>query len=72
MTTVVNWMQLGIYQTREKLLKWKSVKSDICLACDSRVTENVDHVIFLCKAYEDIHQPILTKLFLNNTLGLHY
>ena len=66
MATVVNWMQMGVYQTREKLMKWKTVKSDLCLACDSRVTENLDHVIFFCKAYENIRQPVLTKLFLNN------
>ena len=34
MTIIVNWMQLGVYKTREKLHKFKLIKDDLCLACD--------------------------------------
>ena len=65
--TIVNWMQLGVYKTREKLYQYKNIKSDLCLACDNKQTENLHHLIFLCSHYEDIRQPVLTKLFLMNT-----
>ena len=65
--TIVNWMQLGVYKTREKLYQYKNIKSDLCLACDNEQTENLHHLIFLCSHYEDIRQPVLTKLFLMNT-----
>ena len=32
-TTVVSWMLLGVFKTREKLLKMKLVKTDKCLPC---------------------------------------
>ena len=28
---VVNWMQLGVYQTREKLLQFRKIKTDWCV-----------------------------------------
>ena len=30
--TIVNWMQLGVYKTRERLFQYKNIKSDLCLA----------------------------------------
>ena len=65
-TTIVNWMQLGCYKSREKLFQQKIVKSDVCLACDWKVSENLYHLLFLCPHYEDIRQPILTRLLLKN------
>jgi hypothetical protein len=65
--TVVNWMQLGVYKTREKLLQFKQVKSDLCLACNMNQKESLHHLLFLCPFYDTIRQPVLTKLFLANT-----
>ena len=65
--TIVNWMQLGVYKTREKLFQYKNIKSDLCLACDNEQKENLYHLIFLCTHYEDKRQPVLTKLFLMNS-----
>ena len=64
--TVVNWMQLGVYQTREKLLQFRQTKTDLCLACDTNQRENLHHLIFLCPFFDDIRQPVLSKLFLAN------
>ena len=60
-------MQLGVYKTREKLLQFKQVKSDLCLACNMNQKENLHHLLFLCPFYDTIRQPVLTKLFLANT-----
>ena len=64
--TITNWMQLGTYKTREKLQQFKSIKSDLCLACEQNQSENLNHLIFRCPFYEEIRQPALTKLFLMN------
>ena len=59
--TVVNWMQLGVYQTREKILQFKKVKNDLCLACDMNQKENLHHLLFMCPFYDTIRQPVLTN-----------
>ena len=64
--TVVNWMQLGVYKTREKLLQFRKAKTDLCLACNTNQRENLHLLIFLCPFYDDIRQPVLSKLFLAN------
>ena len=64
--TVVNWMQLGTYKTRENLLQFKSIKSELCLACGENQKEDLHHLLFLCPFYDEIRQPALSKLFLAN------
>ena len=40
-TTVVNWMLLGVYFTREFLYKMKKVKSPECLGCSNQTNESI-------------------------------
>ena len=42
MATIVNWMQLGVYKTREKLHQFKLIKNDLCLACNLDQKENLN------------------------------
>ena len=66
MATIVNWMQLGVYKTREKLHQFKLVKEDICLSCNLNQKENLYHLIFVCPFYDNIRQPSLSRIFLMN------
>ena len=59
-------MQLGTYKTGEKQLQFKTIKFELCLACDENQKENLHHLLFLCPFYDEIRQPALSKLFLAN------
>ena len=63
---VVNWMQLGVYRTREALYKMKQVKSPLCLACDTDTVATLAHYLLYCKFTEEIRQNYLPKFFLSN------
>ena len=53
-TTVVNWMILGTYFTRELLHKMKKVKSPLCLGCEDEAIENLEHLLLQCTYYSKI------------------
>ena len=60
--TVVNWMVLGVYFTRELMHKMKKVNSANCLGCGLGVTENLSHFLLHCVSYSKIRQEYLPKL----------
>ena len=69
--TVVNWMLLGVYFTRELLFKMKKVKSDQCFACESnadmgKVPETFEHFLLHCPYYQNIREEYLPKMILLN------
>ena len=65
-TTIVSWMGLGIFKTRENLHKMKLVKSDKCLACEKNETENLPHLLLYCDYFKHIREEYLPKLALLN------
>ena len=65
--TIVNWMTLGVYFTRELLHKMKKVKSPVCFGCEDEVTENLEHLILHCSFYSDIREKYLPQFVLENT-----
>ena len=64
--TIVNWMVLGVYFTRELLFKMKKVNSDKCLGCETDTSENLEHFIIHCPFYQNIREEYLPKLILLN------
>ena len=64
--TVVSWMVLGVFKTRENLAKMKKVKSDKCLACDNNEIENLAHLLLHCPFYEKIRDEYLPRLAIIN------
>ena len=64
--TVVSWMVLGVFKTRENLAKMKKVKTDKCLACDTNKTENLPHLLLYCPFYEKIRDEYLPRLAIIN------
>ena len=60
--TVVNWMVMGIYFTRELLYKMKKVKSEICLGCDKSEKEDLSHFLLQCSSYQQVRENYLPKL----------
>ena len=65
-TTVVNWMLLGVYFTREFLYKMKKVKSPECLGCSNQTNETLKHILLHCEHYKNIQEEYLPKYILNN------
>ena len=59
--TVVSWMVLGVFKTREALAKMKAVKSDKCLACNENETESFPHLLLHCPFYPKIRNEYLIK-----------
>jgi hypothetical protein len=47
---VVNWMSLGVYQTREALSKMKKIKSPLCTACPMGVV--LPSVLLIHRVYK--------------------
>ena len=43
--TVVNWMTLGVYKTRETLHKTKVIKSPLCTACGTHSIGSLSHYL---------------------------
>ena len=64
--TVVSWMSLGIFKTRENLARMNLVKSDKCLACDENQIENLPHLLLTCIFFAKIRDEYLPKLTLLN------
>ena len=64
--TVVSWMLLGVFKTREKLAKMKKVKSDKCLACGENEIESLPHLLLKCTYYAKIREEYLPKLAILN------
>jgi hypothetical protein len=64
--TIVNWMVLGVYFTRELLFKMKKVKSDKCFGCDAKTSENLEHFLIHCPFYQNIREEYLPKFILLN------
>ena len=65
--SIVNWMLLGVYFTREMLLKMRKVDTDKCLACEENTPENLGHFLLQCSHFDSIRQEYLPQLFLSNT-----
>ena len=59
--TVVNWMVMGVYFTRELLHKMKKVESPCCLGCDSGEKENLSHFLIHCGYYQEICEQYLPQ-----------
>ena len=59
--TIVNWMLLGVYFTREFLHVMKKSKSPICLGCSENVSETLSHIILHCSQYKDIREAYLPQ-----------
>ena len=64
--TVVSWMEMGVFKTRQTLAKMKLAKSDACLVCDKSETENLSHLLLYCEFYAKIREEYLPKLTLLN------
>ena len=45
---IVNWMTLGVYQTREILFKMKVIKSPLCTAYSMNVIGSLAHYLLYC------------------------
>ena len=65
--TVVNWMLLGVYFTREKLYKMKKTKSPYCLGCGETEKEDLPHILLQCVHYKSIREVFIPKFVLMNT-----
>ena len=64
--TVVNWMMLGVYFTRELLYKMKKAKSPNCLGCGDNESESLNHFLLHCSYYQNIRQTYLPQYILQN------
>ena len=65
-TTIVSWMTLGVFKTRENLAKMKLVKNDKCLACDKNQQENLSHFVLHCDYFAKIREEYLPQLAILN------
>ena len=65
--TVVNWMIMGVYFTRELLYKMKKADSPNCLGCGNVKSETLTHFLIHCTHYDQIRETFLPKLILLNT-----
>jgi hypothetical protein len=65
--TVVNWMLLGVYFTREFLHKMKKASSPICSGCPSQVNETLKHLLLHCEYYQKIRESYLPKYIQQNS-----
>ena len=65
--TIVNWMILGVYFTRELLFKMKKVDSPNCVGCGNVISETLTHFLIHCTHYDQIREIFLPKLILLNT-----
>ena len=63
---IVNWMQLGVYRTREALHKMKKIKSKICSACPLNVVGSLEHYLLYCPFVQEIRERFVPQLFRSN------
>ena len=64
--SVVNWMVLGVYFTRELLFKMKKSKSPNCSGCGDTQKEDLKHFLLHCVFFKDIREVFIPKLVLMN------
>ena len=64
--TIVSWMLLGVYFTREFLFKMKKVSSPLCLGCTSNENESIEHLLLHCEYYKKIREENLPKYLHEN------
>ena len=64
--TIVSWMTLGVFKTRENLSKMKLVKTDKCLACEKNQQENLSHFVLHCDFFSKIREEYLPQLAILN------
>ena len=64
--TIVNWMLLGVYFTRQLLFKMKKVESDKCFGCEENDREHLEHFLIHCPFYQNIGEEYLPQLVLFN------
>ena len=65
-TTIVSWMIMGVFKTRERLAKMKKVKTDKCLACNTNDSETLPHLLLYCSFFTKIREEYLPKLAVMN------
>ena len=65
--TIVNWMLMGTYFTRELLFKMKKTDSPNCLGCGNTTEENLSHFLIHCPYYNQLREEYLPKLILLNS-----
>ena len=67
--TIVNWMLLGVYFTREFLFKMKKAKSPLCLACSNEtngINETLNHLLLHCTHYIKVREKFIPKYIQHN------
>jgi hypothetical protein len=64
--TVVNWMLLGVYRTRELLYKMNKAKSPYCFGCQSQTIETLNHLLLHCEYYQQVREAYLPKYIQEN------
>ena len=64
--TIVSWMLLGVYFTREFLHVMKKAKSPLCLGCQDDKIENLSHIILHCGYYQCIREEYLPQHLAKN------
>ena len=62
--TIVNWMIMGTYFTRDLLFKMKKSDSPYCLGCGNGASESLSHFLIHCSYYDHIREDFLPKLIL--------
>ena len=67
MATVVNWMLLGVYFTRDLLFKMRKAISPYCLGCGNTKKEDLNHILLHCVYYQEIRQAFIPKFVLMNS-----
>ena len=65
--TIVNWMLLGVYFTRELLFKMKKAKSPLCLACSNETNETLNHLLLHCTHYNKVRKKYIPKYIQQNS-----
>ena len=64
--TIVNWMIMGTYFTRDLLFKMKKSDSPNCLGCGNGTNESLSHFLIHCPYYDQIREDYLPKIILLN------
>ena len=64
--TIVNWMVMGVYFTRELLFSMKKVETPKCLGCSENVDENLTHFLLYCSYYKEVRESYLPRFVENN------
>ena len=64
---IVNWMTLGVYQTRETLFKMKVIKSPLCKACSMNAIGSLAHYMLYFLFTESCKSQLCSKVHLYQT-----